>query len=106
GNELHFDVTEVNNRNQVTPGQTIDDVAKLVQSISFANNNLVSVASTQAGAKFDGARMSTNTHQTGDRHVDVQDNTPSSSAGFMYGFVSTDKLAAAVWSNSQHGTGG
>ncbi|WP_238601600.1 hypothetical protein, partial [Streptococcus suis] len=76
------------------------------QSISFANNNLVSVASTQAGAKFDGARMSTNTHQTGDRHVDVQDNTPSSSAGFMYGFVSTDKLAAAVWSNSQHGTGG
>ncbi|HFU4451658.1 TPA: endo-alpha-N-acetylgalactosaminidase family protein [Streptococcus suis] len=106
GNELRFDVTEVNNRNQVTPGQTIDDVAKLVQSISFANNNLVSVASTQAGAKFDGARMSTNTHQTGDRHVDVQDNTPRSSAGFMYGFVSTDKLAAAVWSNSQHGTGG
>ncbi|HFI0420340.1 TPA: endo-alpha-N-acetylgalactosaminidase family protein [Streptococcus suis] len=106
GNELHFDVTEVNNRNQVTPGETIDDVAKLVQSISFANNNLVSVASTQSGAKFDGARMSTNTHQTGDRHVDVRDNTPSSSAGFMYGFVSTDKLAAAVWSNSQHGTGG
>ncbi|HFU4466551.1 TPA: endo-alpha-N-acetylgalactosaminidase family protein [Streptococcus suis] len=106
GNELHFDVTEVNNRNQVTPGETIDDVAKLVQSISFANNNLVSVASTQSGAKFDGARMSTNTHQTGDRHVDVRDNTPSSSAGFMYGFVSTDKLAAAVWSNSQYGTGG
>ncbi|MGC4388905.1 hypothetical protein ABXW34_23965, partial [Streptococcus suis] len=24
----------------------------------------------------------------------------------MYGFFSTDKLAAAVWSNSQHGTGG
>ena len=105
-NELHFDVTKVNNRHQVTPGQTIDNVSKLVQSISFANNNLVSVSSNQTGAKFDGARMSTNTHQRGDVHVEVTDTIPNSSRGYMYGFVSTDKLAAAVWSNSQHGSGG
>ncbi|HFI0578181.1 TPA: endo-alpha-N-acetylgalactosaminidase family protein [Streptococcus suis] len=105
-NELHFDVTEVTNRNQVVHGQEIDNPAKLLQTISFADNNLVSVSSKQAGAKFDGAILSTNTHRSGDRHVDVKDSTPNSSTGYMYGFVSTDKLAAAVWSNSQHGTAG
>ncbi|HEL1612856.1 TPA: discoidin domain-containing protein [Streptococcus suis] len=106
GNELHFDVVEVTNRNQVVHGQEIDNPAKLLQTISFADNNLVSVSSKQDGAKFDGAILSTNTHRSGDRHVDIKDSTPNSSTGYMYGFVSTDKVAAAVWSNSQHGTAG
>ena len=57
-NQLHFDVTKIVNHNQVTPGQKIDDERKLLSSINFLGNSLVSVSSDQAGAKFDGATMS------------------------------------------------
>ncbi len=103
GSQLNFDITEINNRHQVTYGETIDDVAKLVQSISFADNNLVSVSSNQNNAKFDGATMSTNTRVSGDYNLAINNNTPNFNVGFMYGFVSSDKLAAGVWSNSQYG---
>ncbi|MDU7016396.1 MAG: YSIRK signal domain/LPXTG anchor domain surface protein, partial [Streptococcus mitis] len=53
-NQLHFDVTKIVNHNQVTPGQKIDDERKLLSSINFLGNSLVSVSSDQAGAKFDG----------------------------------------------------
>lgn len=105
GKELHFDVLEVTNRNPVTYGAAIDDVAKLIQSISFDDNNLVSVASHQTDAKFDGTRMSTHTHRTGDEHIQLQDVANYERKGYMYGFVSTDQVAAAVWSNSQHSHG-
>ncbi|NQP64722.1 YSIRK-type signal peptide-containing protein [Streptococcus suis] len=106
GKELHFDVLEVNNRNQVTYGAEIDDVAKLIQTIAFDENNLVSVASHQTDAKFDGSRMSTHTHRTGDEHIQLQDGVNYQRQGYMYGFVSTDQFAAAVWSNSQNSYGG
>ncbi|HEL1585694.1 TPA: YSIRK-type signal peptide-containing protein [Streptococcus suis] len=106
GKELHFDVLEVTNRNPVTYGAAIDDVAKLIQTISFDDNNLVSVASHQTDAKFDGTRMSTHTHRTGDEHIQLQDVANYERKGYMYGFVSTDQVAAAVWSNSQHSYGG
>ncbi|HFH9921637.1 TPA: endo-alpha-N-acetylgalactosaminidase family protein [Streptococcus suis] len=106
GKELHFDVLEVNNRNQVTYGAEIDDVAKLIQTIAFDENNLVSVASHQTDAKFDGSRMSTHTHRTGDEHIQLQDGVNYHRQGYMYGFVSTDQFAAAVWSNSQNSYGG
>lgn len=106
GKELHFDVLEVNNRNQVTYGADIDDVAKLIQTIAFDENNLVSVASHQTDAKFDGSRMSTHTHRTGDEHIQLQDGVNYQRQGYMYGFVSTDQFAAAVWSNSQNSYGG
>ncbi|CAG6259296.1 endo-alpha-N-acetylgalactosaminidase [Streptococcus pneumoniae] len=70
-NQLHFDVTKIVNHNQVTPGQKIDDERKLLSSISFLGNALVSVSSDQTGAKFDGATMSNNTHVSGDDHIDV-----------------------------------
>ncbi|HEM3193671.1 YSIRK signal domain/LPXTG anchor domain surface protein [Streptococcus suis] len=106
GKELHFDVLEVNNRNQVTYGAEIDDVSKLLQTIAFDENNLVSVASHQTDAKFDGSRMSTHTHRTGDEHIQLQDGVNYQRQGYMYGFVSTDQFAAAVWSNSQNSYGG
>ncbi|HEL2490778.1 TPA: YSIRK-type signal peptide-containing protein [Streptococcus suis] len=106
GKELHFDVLEVNNRNQVTYGAEIDDVSKLIQTIAFDENNLVSVASHQTDAKFDGSRMSTHTHRTGDEHIQLQDGVNYQRQGYMYGFVSTDQFAAAVWSNSQNSYGG
>ncbi|WP_392367704.1 endo-alpha-N-acetylgalactosaminidase family protein, partial [Streptococcus suis] len=69
-------------------------------------NNLVSVASHQTDAKFDGSRMSTHTHRTGDEHIQLQDGVNYQRQGYMYGFVSTDQFAAAVWSNSQNSYGG
>ena len=105
-NQLHFDVTKIVNHNQVTPGQKIDDERKLISTISFLGNALVSVSSNQAGAKFDGATMSNNTHVSGDDHIEVTNPMKDLAKGYMYGFVSTDKLAAGVWSNSQNSYGG
>ncbi|KXU07866.1 SIALI-17 repeat-containing surface protein [Streptococcus oralis] len=105
-NQLHFDVTKIVNHNQVTPGQKIDDERKLLSTISFLGNALVSVSSDQAGAKFDGATMSNNTHISGDEHIAVTNPMKELAKGYMYGFVSTDKLAAGVWSNSQNSYGG
>ena len=103
-NQLHFDVTKIVNHNQVTPGQKIDDERKLLSSINFLGNSLVSVSSDQTGAKFDGATMSNNTHISGDEHINVTNPMKDLAKGYMYGFVSTDKLAAGVWSNSQTAT--
>ena len=105
-NQLHFDVTKIVNHNQVTPGQKIDDERKLLSSINFLGNSLVSVSSDQTVAKFDGATMSNNTHISGDEHIDVTNPMKDLAKGYMYGFVSTDKLAAGVWSNSQNSYGG
>ena len=105
-NQLHFDVTKIVNHNQVTPGQKIDDERKLLSSINFLGNSLVSVSSDQAGAKFDGATMSNNTHISGDDHIAVTNPMKDLAKGYMYGFLSTDKLAAGVWSNSQNSYGG
>ena len=105
-NQLHFDVTKIVNHNKVVPGQKIDDERKLLSSISFLGNALVSVSSDQAGAKFDGATMSNNTHVSGDDHIEVTNPMKDLAKGYMYGFVSTDKLAAGVWSNSQNSYGG
>lgn len=105
-NQLHFDVTKVTNHYEVTPGEAIDDTRKLLSSIDFVGNTLVSVSSKQNQAKFDGATMSNNTHVSGDHHIDVTNPMPDFSNGYMYGFVSSDKLAAGVWSNSQYSYGG
>lgn len=105
-NELHFDVIDIVNNYEVTPGAVIDDVRKLIQTIAFEGNTLVSVSSAQNNAKFDGARMSTNTHERGDYHRAVTNPMSDYNHGFMYGFVSDDQLAAAVWSNSQYSYGG
>lgn len=108
GNELHFDVVSIKNNNKVTPDQEVDDLKKLIQTIELPNNYLVSVSSKDEKAAFDGARMSTNTHHSGDVHIDVTNPLPInlSKPGYMYGFVSNGKLAAGVWSNSQFNYGG
>ncbi|MDO4666860.1 MAG: endo-alpha-N-acetylgalactosaminidase family protein [Streptococcus sp.] len=106
-NELHWNVTKIINHNQVTPGKEIDNVKKLIQTINFADNDLVSVSSKDEKASFDGVVMSNNTHVSGDRHVKVTNPMGAlSNKGYMYGFVSNDKLSAAVWSNSQYSYGG
>ena len=102
GNEMHFDVTKVVNKNNVEMGKPVDNVRKLIQTIEFPGNTLVSVGSNKQGAKFDGAQMSTNTHNRGDYHLDLKEGKMNEyTYGFMYGFVSSNELAASVWSNSQ-----
>ena len=102
GNEMHFDVTKVVNKNNVEMGKPVDNVRKLIQTIEFPGNTLVSVGSNKQGAKFDGAQMSTNTHNRGDYHLDLKKGKMNEyTYGFMYGFVSSNELAASVWSNSQ-----
>ena len=54
-----------------------------------------------SGSEVDGATMSNNTHVSGDDHIEVTNPMKELAKGYMYGFVSTDKLAAGVWSNSQ-----
>ncbi|MGT2609934.1 endo-alpha-N-acetylgalactosaminidase family protein, partial [Streptococcus zalophi] len=106
-NQLHFDVTNITNHNEVTPGQQIDDPRKLLSSIDFLGNTLVSVSSQEEGAKFDGSFMSNNTHVVGDVHLNVTNPMNNlNRQGYMYGFVSSNKLAAGVWSNSQYSYGG
>ena len=102
GNEMHFDVTKVVNKNNVEMGKPVDNIKKLIQTIEFPGNTLVSVGSDKQNAKFDGAQMSTNTHRSGDYHLDLKQGKMNDYAyGFMYGFVSSNELAASVWSNSQ-----
>ena len=86
-NQLHFDVTKIVNHNQVTPGQKIDDERKLLSSINFLGNSLVSVSSDQTGAKFDGATMSNNTHISGDDHIDVTNPMKNLAKGYMYDII-------------------
>lgn len=97
-NEVHFDVTKIENKNDP------QDFDKLVELIEFPENYFVS-GSSEEEALFDGARMSTNTHVSGDVHLQIANPMREFPAGYMYGFISTKKLVAGVWSNSHYNYG-
>ena len=94
-NTLAFNITDIKNN--------LEDSAtgNPVQTIEIPNQSLISVRSTQAGANFKGAAMSSNTRVSGDTYVDVTDAT-SMNQDYMYGFVSNDEMSAGLWSNSEH----
>lgn len=78
---------------------------KMVSTIEFPNQNLVSVNSGQKGANLQGANMSTNTHISGDREVLVNKNLDveeEAKKGYMYAFVSNQELSAGLFSNSEN----
>lgn len=106
GNELHYDMINITNHYDVVPEKNIDDPRKLIDTIQIPGNFLVSISSADEACKFDGARMSTNTHHEGEIHIDITRTMDDHAADYMYGFVSNNKLAAAVWSNSQYSYGG
>ncbi|MGV3050670.1 endo-alpha-N-acetylgalactosaminidase family protein [Streptococcus hyovaginalis] len=103
-NQVHFDVTKITNNNSIEHGGTVDDMRKLLETIEIPGMQLVSVSSSQDGAKFSGSALSTNTTIVGDSHLDVTRTMADLNRRFMYGFVSTDKVAVGVWSNSQYST--
>lgn len=102
---LDFSVIRVQNNNNIKDGEIIDDPRLLLQTIDFRGNNLVSISSKAKEPKFDGAQMNNNVRLKGDTHIDLTkevDNWDRENSGYMYGFVSDEKLAAGVWSNSQY----
>lgn len=90
---LAFNITKVTNNK---------GAKEIVKTINIPNHNLVSVKSTQAGAKLDGANMSTDVAKSGDSHYDVTDSMAAGKSGYMYAFVSGGGLSAGLWSNSEN----
>lgn len=91
-NTLEFNITKI-------------DDNSIVKTIEIKNHSLVSVRSTQEGANLQGARMSVNTHKSGDREIIVDDKlnfTAEARQGYMYAFVSNNELSAGLWSNSEN----
>ncbi|NEG88716.1 beta-sandwich domain-containing protein [Bifidobacterium aerophilum] len=93
-NTLSLNVTKIENLE--------DEATYPVQTISFPNHSLVSVRSSQDGAQFTGARMSSDTNKNGDTNFDVTDETSAKGADYTYGFISGAGLSAGLWSNSEH----
>lgn len=99
-NILHFNVTKiVNNADKSGQGEQEQNP---IQTLSFPNQSLISVRSTQDGAQFTGALMSSDTNKNGDTNINVTEQTSYADADFMYGFVSGGSLSAGLWSNSEH----
>ena len=90
-NTLAFNITSVER----------EKGSALIKTINIPNQNLVSVRTSQAGARFDGANMSNNTKQSGDTHQDVA-SMAAGKTGYMYAFVSDADLSAGLWSNSEN----
>lgn len=88
-NTLSFDITK------------IEAEEGIFFTVEIPNHNLVTVKSTQAGASFAGANMSTNTTVNGDTYSAVS-GMSDAKRGYMYAFVSTEDLSAGLWSNSEN----
>ncbi|WP_461815657.1 endo-alpha-N-acetylgalactosaminidase family protein [Faecalimonas sp.] len=99
-NELHFDITKVENKLLKAGVKETKDNA--IQTIEIPNHSLISVRSTQTGANLKGALMSSNTTISGDEFVEVNDKTPVKNQDYMYAFVSNNELSAGLWSNSEN----
>lgn len=94
-NTLHMDITKIENAaGEENP----------IQTVALTGQNLVSVRSSQQGAQFTGARMSTNTTVSGDTSFPVTNATvvDPAKSDYVYGFVSADSLSAGLWSNSEN----
>lgn len=93
-NQLWFNVTNINHQ-----------ADRPIESIEFPDLDLVSIGEKDHEAKFSGARMSTNTHISGDTHLSVNKDLKPFKEGYMYAFVASETLVAAVWSNSHYSIG-
>ncbi|THJ67138.1 hypothetical protein E8P82_06795 [Arthrobacter echini] len=73
-----------------------------VNTIAIPGQSLVRVSSTDDGASLSRTRIDTDSTRTADRFISLTDetNTDAASVGAPYAFVSTDALAASVYSNA------
>ncbi|MEI5994279.1 endo-alpha-N-acetylgalactosaminidase family protein [Candidatus Enterococcus mansonii] len=89
-------------------GMKITDIkegATKIHTLSIANQGLVSVNSTDAGASFSGAVMYTatnanNNNKTGDTFQNLVTSSAVETKTYMYGFLNTDAYAASLWTNA------
>ena len=86
---------------EVTGIKKADGCAKIA-TIDIPQLNLLSVDAADANAQFDGAKASTTTTSPADYHITFSEGfAPSESDGYLYGFLSTDRLSAGLFSNSE-----
>ncbi|MGM0218786.1 endo-alpha-N-acetylgalactosaminidase family protein [Enterococcus sp. AZ126] len=76
-----------------------------IHTLAIANQELLSVNSTDPGAAFSGVVMNTGTNaNNGNKNGDTFQNlTTSNEVGtkqYMYGFLNTDEYAASFWTNA------
>ena len=72
-----------------------------IATIDFTQLNLLSVSTSDKGACFDGATMSSNTTVSGDRHVTFDNGfNPGSRTAYLYAFLTNGVLSAGLESNS------
>ncbi|MBL3899185.1 FIVAR domain-containing protein [Bifidobacterium longum subsp. suis] len=101
-NQLHFNVTDIKNNlsDGIPEGNDVEKNA--IQTLSFPNQSLISVRSSQDGAQFTGTTMSSNTQKPGDENFAVTEDTNYTDRDYTYGFISGAGLSAGLWSNSEH----
>ena len=101
-NQLHFNVTDIKNNlsDGIPEGNGAEKNA--IQTLSFPNQSLISVRSSQDGAQFTGTTMSSNTQKPGDENFAVTEDTNYTDRDYTYGFISGAGLSAGLWSNSEH----
>ena len=86
---------------EVTDFEKNDGCAKIA-TIDIPQLNLLSVDAVDEGARFDGAKASTTTTAPADSFITFDEGfSPSETGGYLYAFLSTDKLSAGLFSNSE-----
>ncbi|MGX7245560.1 endo-alpha-N-acetylgalactosaminidase family protein [Enterococcus quebecensis] len=76
-----------------------------IHTLSIANQGLLSVNSTDAGAAFAGTVMNTgtnanNNNKNGDTFQNLVTSNEVGTKPYMYGFLNTDAYAASFWTNA------
>ncbi|WP_236284300.1 endo-alpha-N-acetylgalactosaminidase family protein [Paenibacillus allorhizoplanae] len=99
---ITFDLEVVGNTLNFKATGITENAETKVKTLEIPNHNLLSVRSTQSGAKFAGSRMYTAVAGTGDTISDVT-GTPQTDAApknYLYTFLNTSELAGGIWTNA------
>ena len=73
-----------------------------IATIDVPGLNLLTIDAVEEGANFAGAKTSTTTTASGDVFLDFEEGfVPSESDGYLYGFLTNEKLSAGLFSNSE-----
>lgn len=91
-NDLTWEVTSLDKKEDCTDIATID----------IPQLNLLSAYMSEEASVADVVSPSTDTNVSGDSHITWDDGfKASTSAGYMYGFLTNGNLSGGVWSNSE-----
>jgi len=91
-NIVDFKITDIQEKGDVK-----------VSTIAFPNHEIIRITSLEKNTSFAGSKMFTSTEgHDGDVFQKLNRKTPIDTIpqGFLYGFLSNDLIAAAIWSNA------